>query len=273
MSPLQQLASQAYIPAMGSIETICQNDALVTLIDQVAKSCLQEDATQVRRLPAPLRQVLLDRMLQIGIERAKPFLDEEVSAALLGKYKTELARELLEVQENSISLHNSYLSDEQIQELLSSVQNPESVTDIDLGGCRNLVSLRFLNRFSHITSLILKKTGIHDLTEAGKCKALTSLDVSDCHQLTTLNGIPAGLKTLNTEGCSKLRDISALRNAKVVSANLSHCRDIKDFDPLKDLADCLEKLTITGCPKFSNKEILNCLNLKSFSFDGSGVMK
>lgn len=262
---------------MATVEKIYANQELVARLEQVAKDILgiKESIDTVHRLPVAIRQVLVDKLVEFGQEGAKPFFDEDVCALLInaGRHQEMLIPEVLVVTEDSVSMHCARLSYEKIVELLSAISSPETITSIDLSRCRNLEGLDWLKRFSQVIHVNLQKTNIKDLIGIGECKQLESLDISDCKELVTLNGLGGqALKVLYADGCSKLQDISALRGMAVTSANFSHCRDIKNFDPIEELAESLAELKIEYCPRFNKKSIVNSLvHLKLSSFEHSGV--
>ncbi len=277
MEPLRTLESQAYNPEMSTAQKIYTNQELLARLEGVARAILdvEDSVASVHRLPLALRQVLVDKLLEVGQTKAKNFVDKEVAALLLnvGKYKPLLIPELLTVGENSVEIHSHLLSQDAIGELLSSIVDPQTITKIDLASCRKLVSLAWLSRFPQTEVLDVPGTGIKNLEGVSDCPVLQRVNITDCKEVESLQGLRGStVKILEASGCTKLQDISALSGTAIEDASFSGCRSVKDFDPIKTLANSLSRLTIQGCPRFSDNSIVESLvHLKFSEFNESGV--
>lgn len=174
--------------------------------------------------------------------------------------------------------------------------NTWGLTSVDLEALTELTSLK-ISGFYHLNSLKLNKNTLSSLYFSGDSlssidlsdytalksaeiygKNFTSIDVSGCSALTTLNckqctaltnlnlsGCSA-LKTLTCNGCSKLTnldlsDCSALRTlwcyscSKLTNLNLSGCSEIKN---IRSYSTKLSLLNLSDCVALENLECNNC---------------
>jgi internalin A len=107
---------------------------------------------------------------------------------------------------------------------------------------------------------------IHDLTSLAALKALRSLNLSKCDQLTDLAPITslANLQSLHLSGCTQLTDLAPIAPlANLQSLSLSGCAQLTDFAPIAPLAN-LQLLNLSWCAQLTElAPIASLANLQS----------
>lgn len=105
----------------------------------------------------------------------------------------------------------------------------EFVTEIDLSGVSNkeaITSLRGIDKFTDLTTLNVSGcTGLTTL-DVSKAGMLKTLNASGCAALTTLNASSTELKTLNISGCTALTTLDISNCTELTALDVSTCTNL-----------------------------------------------
>ncbi len=86
------------------------------------------------------------------------------------------------------------------------------------------------------------------LSDFHKLHHLFSVELNQCHQLRSLEGLEQ-VTVLTITGCPELRSLEGLRNGKFDRfISIDYCREVRDFSPLNNV----RKVAISLCPGFTD---------------------
>ena len=149
-----------------------------------------------------------------------------------------------------------------IRELPSNLVELSNLTHLDLGGCRELVSLRPLAALTSLQSLNLSGCWqLEDLQPLGALTGLQSLDLHLCWQLQDLQPLAAltSLQSLDLSECSHLQDLQPLNALTSLQLlNLSDCPQLQDLQPLAAFSS-LQSLNLSFCSQLQDLQPLTAL--------------
>ncbi|CAG8684223.1 uncharacterized protein OCT59_001584 [Rhizophagus irregularis] len=160
------------------------------------------------------------------------------------------------------------------------------------GGRRlNFTGSLKIERFNNLESINLKKLKIAYL-EISKCSQLnitnlseltklTSLSVSGCPKLITLNCLSNGLTSLELSGCYRLNNIDLSKFTKLQSLYLRGYQNLTTLDcsstekliSLK-ISDCVQLIKITNLPKSSKLQslfVIDCPKLTTLDYSTNAL--
>jgi hypothetical protein len=110
----------------------------------------------------------------------------------------------------------------------------------------------------NIKKLNLSDTNVSNATISKLPTGLISLQLKNCNELTAIDHLPLGLKSLNlSSNYPNLKDLGLDRLPEgFLSINLSYCSDLTDAD-IKKLPKGLQILNLTSCYKLTDAAIEN----------------